>query len=419
MPTVSSSAMFRFCDAGLAALGTGKGDGAGRWPLFKCNQPLTHVNEESAPKSYQKKFRCFAKRRCKVSTLITASPEPRRLWIRVLKRVHPDLAVNEQDRRRCEANDAYSMGEEVLLRTVLAPKSPPPDPWKIWGEAQTATPLPSTYQPPLVPRQPPAEAVGLLWAACAVLCLLLYGILATLREIAGRITCLSFLVLLAAALIWLVAKNSKLSYNHKARWVTAVASVMTLIAICLLSTSRANPLLLSAQALAAPTEVKDDDPLNFMKANPLQNKMPPTVAPPRLPRGETPASQLAGYIAGVRDTVAQRWNLSEVSASTPAGATVYIQFAVRRRGSHEVPTVETSSGSSSLDASCVRAVNRAQAFGHFPMSYTGDSLTVLYHCTYPGSAGMKFAQDSIQPLVQQPAPHVPVDGVPGGQLPTQ
>jgi hypothetical protein len=57
------------------------------------------------------------------------------------------------------------------------------------------------------------------------------------------------------------------------------------------------------------------------------------------------------------------------------------------------------------------------------MSYTGDSLTVLYHCTYPGSvsgsAGMKFAQDSIQPPVQQPTPHVPVDSVPGGQPATQ
>jgi hypothetical protein len=188
----------------------------------------------------------------------------------------------------------------------------------------------------------------------------------------------------------------------------------------LLSTKRAAPQFLSAQALAAPTEVKSSDYLNLINARLLQSKLPPkeaTVTSPRLPPGETPASQLAGYITGVRDTVAQKWNLSEVAASTPAGATVYIQFAVRRRGNHEVPTVETSSGSSSLDASCVRAINRTPAFGPFPNSYTGDSLIVLYHCTYPGLAGTKVAQNSIQPTVQQPALQVP--GVPDVQQPTQ
>jgi hypothetical protein len=281
-------------------------------------------------------------------------------------------------------------------------------------QAQVAAPL-VDYQPPLVLRQPPGEAFGILWAACAVLCLLLYGILAALKEIVGRITCVSFLLLLAAGLLWLIVKNSKLSYRHKSRWAAVAAGTITLMGICLLNTSRSTPLVLSAQALAAPIEMKDRDPLVFMRAHPLQDRMPPTPAPPRLPRGETPASQLAGYIAAVKETVSQRWNLSEVAASTPAGATVYIQFVVRRRGKHELPTVETSSGSSSLDASCVRAINRTQAFAHFPDSYSGDSLTVLYHCTYPGSAqalsGMKIAHDSMVPPAQPPAL--------GTQLPSQ
>jgi TonB C terminal len=357
-----------------------------------------------------------------VSTLFTTSPEPRKLWIRVLKRVHPDLAMDERDIRRCEAKDACAKRDEVLLRAVPAPKSPPLDPWKTWPHAQPATPLASTYQPPLAPRQPPAvpESVAVLWAGCAVLCLLLYGILAALREVVGRTTCLSFLVLLTAALLWLIARNSKLPSRHKARWSAAAASAMILIGICLLSTRKATPLFLSAQALAAPIESKESDYLDLMNARLLQNKMPPkdaTVTSPRLPRGESPASQLAGYIEGVKNSVAQKWNLSDVVASTPAGATVYIQFAVRRRGNHEVPTVESSSGSSSLDTSCVRAVNRVQAFGHFPNSYTGDSLTVLYHCTYPGSLGIKVAQDSIQPPVPQPAPQI--SGDPGVQPPAQ
>src|ERR1700677_3312822 len=73
----------------------------------------------------------IAKRRCEVSALVAASPELKRLWIRVLKRVHPSLAVDEQDRRRFErltqqANDAYARRDELALRAVLGPKDLPP-----------------------------------------------------------------------------------------------------------------------------------------------------------------------------------------------------------------------------------------------------------------------------------------------------
>jgi hypothetical protein len=368
-----------------------------------------------------------------VSTLFTASPEARRLWTRVLKRVHPDLAIDEQDRRRLaqQTNDASANHDEALLSAVPAPKGPSADPWKTWAQAQQAAALQSTDQTPLVPRQPPTlagpEVFAILWAAGAVLCLLLYGILAALKEIVGRITCISLLVVLTAAALWLMAKNSKLPYNHKGRWAAAVASAMTLMGICLLSSSRTTPMFLSAraataQSLAGPVKAKGNDHFDLANAHPPQTKIPSTeatITPPRSARGENPASQLTGYIEAVKNSVAQKWNLSEVAAGTPAGATVYIQFAVGRRGNHEVPTVETTSGSSSLDASCLRAINRAQNFGHFPRSYTGDRLTVLYHCTYPGSPAIKAAQDSIQPPVQQPTPHVPVDGGPGGDQPTQ
>ena len=54
------------------------------------------------------------------------SPELKQLWIRVLKRVHPDLAIDEQDRIRCErltklANEAYQAGDLEALRAVLTP----------------------------------------------------------------------------------------------------------------------------------------------------------------------------------------------------------------------------------------------------------------------------------------------------------
>src|ERR1700721_2152381 len=62
----------------------------------------------------------------------TPSPELKQLWIRVLKRVHPDLAIDEQDRIRCErltqlANEAYQAGDLEALRAVLTPPQPPMD----------------------------------------------------------------------------------------------------------------------------------------------------------------------------------------------------------------------------------------------------------------------------------------------------
>jgi TonB family protein len=440
-----------------------------------------------------------------VSALVTASPELKRLWIRVLKRVHPDLAVDELDRRRCErltqeANDAYARRDEVALRAVLEPKGQPPrytplDAWEARAQAQPGTTPQSTYHPAYMSGR---EEFVILFAACAVLCLLLYGIFDALSEKVGRRTSLSFLVLLTAALLWWITRNSRLSYNHKARWVVAIASGMTLVGICLLgSRPGADPLFPSASAATAqaplasvvwehrvhslpspwywdvikarvsqswnPSAVVDAPanaiaditftisrdgsprdvrlnkpsgspsldsscvlavqqvrtfgppeggakesldvlyPCSYNELDSMNTRTPlwnpaqktATVMPPRPEPVESPRSQLGGYIEAAKNRVAQKWNSSEVAGNTPAGATVYIQFAIRRRGNHGVPTMETSSGYSSLDVSCLRAVSQIRTFDHLPQRYSGESLTVLYHCTYPGSATTKFAEDEV------------------------
>ena len=56
------------------------------------------------------------------------------------------------------------------------------------------------------------------------------------------------------------------------------------------------------------------------------------------------------------------------------------------------------------------ATEGIKTFEHLPNGYAGDSLTVLYHCTYPGSPTKKLAQDSIQPPAQQPALQQPTNG---------
>jgi TonB family protein len=464
-----------------------------------------------------------------VSALVEESPDFKKLWIRVLKRVHPDLAVDEQDRRRCErltqqANDAYARRDELALRAVLEPKGPrllrypPHDDWETTAQVQQAPPPRSTYQPPSAPQQPPAvierEVFAIVVAACAVLCLLLYGIFYALSETIGRKTSLFSLVLLTAGVLCLIAKHSKLSYQHKARSVAAVSIGMILVAICLLdSRPRANPLFPSAraataQALAAAVELKDSgnappsqwywdviksrvgqswnpsavvdtpagataditftiahdgsprdvqlrrssgypsldsscelavqqvrtfgppeggarDSLNVlypcsynelesMNARSPQSDTPQenaTVMPPRPASGEGPGAQLGAYIEAAKSKVAEKWDSSDVAGSIPAGATVYIQFAIRRSGKHAAPIMETTSGYPSLDTSCLGAVDRIDAFDHLPKSYSGDSLTVVYHCTFSGSPTTKFAQDSSLPAAQQPAPSGPVDSV--------
>jgi TonB family protein len=469
---------------------------------------------------------CIAKRRCNVSTLVTESPELKSLWIRVLKRVHPDLAVDEQDRCRCEqlaqqANEAYARGDEAALRAVLEPKRtpPPPDAWEASAQDQHVTSAGSIYQPPPVP-QPPLTvsrhiAFGILWAACGVLCLLLYGIFDALSEQVGRSSSITFLAMITAAVLWLITKNSRLSYNHKARWMAATACGVIVVAICLLDTSRPRATRLfpsgsaAAEALAAPvawrgsdhlspsqwywgviqtrvgqswnpsavvntparavaeiafTISRDGSPQDVQLRRPsgyrsfdascvLAVQQVKTFGPPEggikdslnvlypcsyrvldslnahLPQSKTlqkyadvtPArpgpvensgSQLGGYLEAVKNEVTQKWNQSEVAGSTPAGATVYIQFAIQRLGHHEAPTMETSSGYSSLDVSCLRAVEGIKTFDHLPRGYAGDSLTVLYHCTYPGSPTKKLAQDSNQPTAQQPQSQQPTNGTP-------
>ena len=158
-----------------------------------------------------------------MSTLVAASPELKRLWIRALKRVHRGLAVEEQGRLRDwltnQGNDADAGRDEVALTAILEPRALPPDVWEALAQAQQGAPPQSTPQPPLGPQHPlivsGRAAVGILWPAFAVLCLLLSVIFDTLSETVGRYTSLSLLVLLTGAVLWLITRNSRLTSTKK------------------------------------------------------------------------------------------------------------------------------------------------------------------------------------------------------------
>ena len=123
------------------------------------------------------------------------------------------------------------------------------------------------------------------------------------------------------------------------------------------------------------------------------------AAPPNLPRaaqtnpnassntvqaGGDFGSRFGYYVDIIKQRVAQNWLLPEVAAGTPVGATVYIQFSVGRDGSVSGAQIAKSSGSPSLDLSCLHAVQRVDSFPPLPSGYTDRSLNVLYHCTFPG-----------------------------------
>jgi protein TonB len=96
-------------------------------------------------------------------------------------------------------------------------------------------------------------------------------------------------------------------------------------------------------------------------------------------------SRFGWYVDVIKRKVAQDWYLQEVDPSTPAGATVYVQFSVGRDGSPGTVSLATPSSSASLNSSCLHAVQRVDTFGPLPPGYNESTLNVLYHCTYPGT----------------------------------
>ena len=122
------------------------------------------------------------------------------------------------------------------------------------------------------------------------------------------------------------------------------------------------------------------------------------AAPAAVPRSMTqaaPSSQVnvqggnfgamfPWYVDLIKRRTAQNWYKQEVDPSTREGARVYVTFTVRRDGSPTGVSVQQSSGSSTLDSSCVRAVQRTDTYGPLPSSYTGSTLLVQYYCEQSG-----------------------------------
>lgn len=90
----------------------------------------------------------------------------------------------------------------------------------------------------------------------------------------------------------------------------------------------------------------------------------------------------AWYVEGINRKMAANWNRYEVDLQTPKGAKAYIQFAIHRDGSVSNVQMEQSSGSSTLDNSCLRAAERVDTFGQLPSGYNKSMVMTSYYCEY-------------------------------------
>jgi protein TonB len=61
---------------------------------------------------------------------------------------------------------------------------------------------------------------------------------------------------------------------------------------------------------------------------------------------------------------------------------VYIVFTIRRDGTPSEVQLDRSSGSATLDRSCMHAAQRVDTFGMLPAGYNQSTLKVSYYCEY-------------------------------------
>ena len=94
------------------------------------------------------------------------------------------------------------------------------------------------------------------------------------------------------------------------------------------------------------------------------------------------ASLFGWYVDQINRVMANNWYKQEVDPRTPHGSRVYLVFTINRDGSPGNLRLDRSSGSPTLDQSCLRAVQRVETFGPLPAAYNQSTLKVSYYCEY-------------------------------------
>jgi len=94
-----------------------------------------------------------------------------------------------------------------------------------------------------------------------------------------------------------------------------------------------------------------------------------------------------GYYVGIINRkMSSNWQQQEVDAHTPRGSRVYIFFTVRRDGSLTDIRMDRTSGSPTLDRSCLHAAQRVDTFGPLPSEWDKSTILASYYCEYSGNS---------------------------------
>lgn len=93
-------------------------------------------------------------------------------------------------------------------------------------------------------------------------------------------------------------------------------------------------------------------------------------------------SKFPYYVDNINRKMSQSWNKAEVDLRTPKGARVFLVFTIHRDGTPSDVQLDRSSGSPTLDRSCMRGVQRVDTFGPLPTGYNLSTLKVSYYCEY-------------------------------------
>jgi len=258
--------------------------------------------------------------------MTTPSPELRNLYLRVIRRVHPDGAIDEQDRLRCErltqaANRAYAVGDEAALRAVLEPEAP-----------QSGFNLRRSTRRWFLP--------------------------------------------------WWKALKVK-------PWPMAGAAIAFLLAFCYIIIAVTPPKGAHAVRPQAGTQQPQDHTQASNSSIPaplLPTGKPPrqSSAPSRNRNGDrrSPAQDppdLERYLETVKSQVENNFNQRSLVA--PDGTSADIAVVIWGDGEPEKPHLMMPSGYPAVDSACLQSVHQIRSFGATP---TGQNMTVNFQCTVRG-----------------------------------
>lgn len=322
----------------------------------------------------------------------TPSPELKQLWIRVLRRVHPDLAIDEQDRLRCErltklANQAYQAGDEDALRAVLRPSR-----W--WFRLSNIPPL------------TPFSFKQLLSVAIAAVILIGTGFslysATTSRQAATNGLTAQVVAVKPPILAHVEVSNAGIRQPRPstlADTTVGASRASSPTKVSLSNTSEHSSLDSSCQnsvpkdGTFGSSEWGSKDGLDAVYGCSHESQDHPQAPLDTSPPVANSVEPSLLYMKQMRERLYQSFsNYEWVDANVPPGNSAEMWFDVNRDGSLSNVRVGKPSGWDSLDYACVRAVQRTATVGALPEDYKLRALPATFACTYTGSNALQTSR---------------------------